>query len=226
MSRRRAIVVGALWRMTPPAALIPPAALAITAWSIALHLFGSAGLRGDIPRRILITLLATALMFAVLAIGAVVVRRIRHRGLSIAVSFTTFIVSAVVRAFAIQSMLIHLQMRPADMRITVERLLGATIVMTMALMAASYVASLYLDSRDRHAVLSREMTRLSAALERSGDSIREQQAQAVERVRDLLTKQVSGLPLDSADDAVRSLSSLVGDVVRPMSHELARSVPT
>lgn len=214
-----------LHRMRTSDLLTWPAITAITVWSVAFHLYGNgAAISVNVPQRIAIALIATAIMFAVVAgVG----RALASRGSadpSATSVIATFTLAAAVRAAFIQATLAQID-RPPPRLLSITHVISGTLLMTMFLIATAYVVAGYTESRERYAALALETQRLTTTLEKSGEITQRQQANALERVRSILDSQFVDIQSASADNAVDSLLSLAENVVRPMSHELSQSIP-
>ena len=215
----------ALARMTSDDVFSRPAVIATLTFGVALHLYGNtSAITGSVLLRMIIALTAGATMFLLLALLWTAVRRF-HGPVRIGLAFGAYAIAGATRGIVLQLLLSFTGMQPFTASLLVERVASGTVLMTLTLAASAYVVSLYRELRDQHLVLAVEMERLTAAIAESSEITRQQQTEAVERVQGILDVQIEQLPLDEADRTMTSLSSIIGDVVRPMSHELARSVP-
>ena len=79
--------------------------------------------------------------------------------------------------------------------------------------------------RDTIELLSAERQRLTALLDASVERIEQGQADTLARVQQRLDSEMRKMAVDSGPAAVLALESLAGDVVRPLSHTLARELP-
>ena len=212
-------------RMTSDDVLSRPAIIATLTFGVALHLYGNtSAISGSVALRMVIALAAGGAMFIALAAMWVVVRRFSG-ATRVVLAFAAYAVAGAIRGVVLQLLLSVTGMQPFTAPLLMERVFSGTVLMSLTLAAAAYVISLYRELRDQHLVLALEMERLTAAISESSEITRQQQTEAVERVQSILEQQIAQLPLDEADRTMQSLSSVIGDVVRPMSHELARSVP-
>lgn len=211
--------------MTSDDVLSRPSIIATLAFGVALHLYGNtAVITGNILLRIAFALAAGGVMFLVLAGMWTVVRRASGTP-RLVLAFVAYAVAGALRGAALQLLLIAAGMQPPAAPLLMERVLSGTVLMSLTLASSAYVVSLYRELRDQHLVLAIEMERLTEAIAESGEITRQHQIEAVERVQGILDAQIAQLPLDEADRTMTSLSTIIGEVVRPMSHELARSVP-
>lgn len=105
------------------------------------------------------------------------------------------------------------------------RIISSAFTIPMALGLASLMVASVRDYRSRVEGLEQEQARLAQALEQSTAAIRARQEDAVERVEALLAAELIHVSEGSPEQALASLQDLVGDVVRPLSHELARDIP-
>lgn len=133
--------------------------------------------------------------------------------------------AGVTRGLVVQWLFAVLGVGDADASQLVLRLvMGVIGGLFTFLGTASGVASVR-QYRDSIELLSAERQRLTALLDASVERIERGQVDTLARVQQRLDREMREMVVDSGPAAVLALESLAGDVVRPLSHTLARDLP-
>lgn len=215
-----------LLRATGPALVSWPVLLLVVVWSAVLSLLGSgATATGSLTARAIIALLAGVASCAVVLLAWWVALR-RLDGLPrILLALVVIAVAGLVRGFVVQLGFVEMGFAEATTEGYVARMVPSLFTIAFAfLVGAGGVASV-VAYRETAGLLLAEQRRLVALLDASASGIEERQTDALERVQRRLDAELRELALETRPSAVTSLESLAGDVVRPLSHSLARELP-
>lgn len=142
-----------------------------------------------------------------------------------AVAIMVVAVAGLVRGLIVQSLFTWLGATSGDPGQALMRMVTGALVALVAVLLTSSVVAMVREYRDTTELLNAERQRLVTLLESSTERIERGQAETLARVRDRLEREIAAIPLTSAPSAVAALEGLAGDVVRPLSHTLARDVP-
>ena len=215
-----------LLRATGPALVSWPVCALVVVWSTVLSLLASGSTAtGSLAARALVAGLAGLAACAVTALAWWGGLRKLEGKPRIALALLVVAVAALVRGFVVQALFVALGFAAGTTEGYVSRMVPSLFTISFAfLVGASGVAAVN-AYRDTAGLLVAEQKRLVALLESSASGIEERQSDALEQVQKRLDAEVRTLALETAPSAVTSLESLAGDVVRPLSHSLAREIP-
>lgn len=142
----------------------------------------------------------------------------------IAVTLAVLLVAGVVRGTLLQFLLADFGLTSMAPSYAALRVISSAITMPVVMgLTAGMVATLREYRRTASALVT-EQARLAALVDESARSIEQRQRAVFERVQGELQAQVRELDVQSTPQAVAALEGLVGNVVRPLSHTLARDV--
>ena len=140
-------------------------------------------------------------------------------------ALVVLICGGIARGAAVQGVLLAMGYVEGATSTLTLRLATSAITGLMTFLVAAAGVQAVRDYRASTALLMMERQRLTVLLETSTEGIETRQADALEQVRARLDDSLREFAVDSAPSAVASLESLAGDIVRPLSHSLARDVP-
>lgn len=215
-----------LQRITGPALVSWPVLVLVVVWSTALNLLGAGPtVSGGLALRAVAAALAGALSFA-LVVGAwyAVIRRCNGPVRIVAVTIT-LLLAGLVRGAALQFLLVTFALTDDSTASALVRLVSSAVTIPMAFVIGAAALGAIVDYRADAATLVSEQQRLGQLLDASARGLEERRTDAVQRIQAQLDDEISRLPVDDAPATVQALESLAGDVVRPLSHELARDLP-
>ena len=215
-----------LLRATGPALVSWPVLALVVVWSTVLSLLASgATATGSLAIRAGIALIA-GLAACVVVLVAWLLGLRRLEGLPrIATALLAIACAGLVRGFIVQAGFVAMGFSDGSTSGYVARMVPSLFTITFAFLVGSAGVASVEAYRDTAGLLIAEQKRLVALLEASASGIEERQSDALERVQDRLSAELRTLALETAPSAVSSLESLAGDVVRPLSHSLAREMP-
>ena len=215
-----------LLRATGPALVSWPVLALVVVWSTVLSLLASgATATGSLAIRAGIALIA-GLAACVVVLVAWLLGLRRLEGLPrIAAALLAIACAGLVRGFVVQAGFVAMGFSDGSTSGYVARMVPSLFTITFAFLVGSAGVASVEAYRDTAGLLIAEQKRLIALLEASASGIEERQSDALERVQDRLSAELRTLALETAPSAVSSLESLAGDVVRPLSHSLAREMP-
>lgn len=133
--------------------------------------------------------------------------------------------AGMARGLVVQWLFTTLGVGDVDASQLVLRLVMGVMGGLVAFLGTAYGVATVRHYRATTELLSAERQRLTALLDASVESIQQGQASTLARVRQRLDEELRQMTVDSAPAAVAALESLAGDVVRPLSHALARELP-
>lgn len=150
----------------------------------------------------------------------------RVNGISrVALAVGATALAGLVRGLIVQDLLTSLGMTSPDTSQLVLRLVTGTLIGPVAFLGTAAGVATVRDFRETSQLLSMERQRLITLLDASTERIEQRQADTLARVQSRLDRELHEMAMDSAPSAVAALESLAGDVVRPLSHALARDLP-
>lgn len=215
-----------LLRATSPALVSWQVFAFVVLGSTQLSLLGTGGsTSGPAGGLALAGALGGAAAYAVVALGWLLVLRPlspRPRVLPALVIVTS---AGLVRGLAVQGVFVWMGYAAGESSTLALRLATSAITVPMSFLIAAAGVQAVREYRASIALLTLERQRLTRLLETSTEGMEARQASALAQVRARLHDGLQDLALDSAPSAVTSLESLAGDVVRPLSHSLARDLP-
>jgi hypothetical protein len=135
------------------------------------------------------------------------------------------VLAGVVRGLVMQWGLTAVDFVDSTTATLATRIANGVATIPIAFVITTAAVSALRSYHETATALVLEQARLLRLLKESTRVIEERQADAISRVRMRLDEAIKGLPLDSAPAAVTALETLAGDVVRPLSHSLARDLP-
>lgn len=163
--------------------------------------------------------------YAVVALGwLLVLRWVRPRP-RVVPALVVVTCAGLARGLAVHGVLVWIGYAAGGSSTLALRLATSVITVPMSLLIAAAGVQAVREYRASIALLTLERQRLTNLLATSTEGMEARQASALAQVRARLNDGLRDLALDSAPSAVTSLESLAGDVVRPLSHSLARDLP-
>ncbi len=214
-----------LRRIGGPAAISWPSFWVVLAFSAIVQLTDAIDTSslGDLPGRVAVIVLSTGVLYGVLlGLRRLVLRGVEERprpGRTLAV----FIVGTAVRGVATVLLLDLLVGLDSSY---VFRVSASVLIFTPALIAMALVVDRARERVERRSALDAALARLRAAEEQAQMEIATAQAATVERIRQMLMHAVDEAASSTPAGAVERLRTEVDQVIRPISHTLARTVPT
>ena len=215
-----------LLRATGPALVSWPVLALVVVWSTVLSLLASGSTAtGSLAARGLVASVAGLAACGVVLVAWWLGLR-RLDGLPrITLALLAVGVAGLLRGFIMQATLVEMGFAEATTEGYVSRMVPSLFTISFAFLVGAAGVAAVNAYRDTAGLLVAEQKRLVALLESSASGIEERQTDALERVQRRLDAEVRTLALETAPSAVTSLQSLAGDVVRPLSHSLAREIP-
>ena len=215
-----------LLRATGPALVSWPVLALVVVWSAVLSLLASgATATGSLAIRAGIALVAGIAACVVVLVAWLLGLRRLEGAPRIAVALLVIVGAGLMRGFVVQAGFVAMGFSDGSTEGYVARMVPSLFTITFAFLVGSAGVASVEAYRDTAGLLIAEQKRLVALLEASASGIEERQSDALERVQDRLSAELRTLALETAPSAVSSLESLAGDVVRPLSHSLARELP-
>ena len=175
-----------------------------------------------LPLRIAILFIGSLALWGILLTGRALFFRDPQRSRPV-VMLIFLSIGVVVRAVLVAA-LFDLAFGPSEAKLG-TRLLGAVINTGLAFVLTANVVGTFRDRRRQISTLQSQRLRMDSAIGQVTSGIDEQNEQTIERVRTVLVRELNALEGASADESLAMLQATAGDVVRPMSHELANAVP-
>jgi len=215
-----------LQRVTGPALVSWPVLVLVVAWSTALNLLGAGQtVSGGLAPRAAAAAIAGALSFALVAGAWYAVIRRRSGRMRVATLIVTLLLAGLVRGAALQYLLVTFALAEDSSSSALVRLASSIFTIPVAFVIGAAAIGAIVDYRADAAKLVSEQQRLGQLLNASARGLKERRTDAVQRIQAQLDDEISRLPVEDAPATVAALESLAGDVVRPLSHELARDLP-
>lgn len=199
----------------------------VTAWSALLSLLGggSTVTGGPLPRTILAALAGAAACGFVLVVAWLVLRRVD--GITrIVLALVTVVVAGLVRGAVLQLGLVEFGLAGSGVSGLGLRMATSVVTIPAAFLVGASAVGAVMSYRESATRLLAEQQRLVALIDVSALGIEERQAEAIDRVQERLDAELRLIADAGEPSAVAALESLAGDVVRPLSHSLARELPT
>lgn len=134
-----------------------------------------------------------------------------------------FVTAGAVRGAALDGLLLALGLT-GETRIG-YRIISGILVCVVALEALAYVTQEVRFQAHAVAQLQHRTVELSNARDRARASLAESSGESIERIRGLLTAEVSRMDADLPEESLATLQRTASDIVRPLSHDLASQVP-
>lgn len=215
-----------LLRATGPALVSWPVLALVVVWSTVLSLLASgATATGSLALRAGIALVAGLAACGVIVLAWMLLLR-RLEGMPrIAAALLAIAGAGLVRGAVVQAGFIAMGFAEGSTAGYVARMVPSLFTISFAFLVGSAGVASVEAYRDAAGMLLAEQKRLVPLLDASATGIEERQSDALERVRKRLDVEVRALAVETTPSAVASLESLAGDVVRPLSHSLAREIP-
>ena len=216
-----------LRRATGPALTSWPVLVVVVAWSAALAMLGggSTVTGGPLIRALVAAVAGAASYGFVVLLDLLVLRRLNGQ-IRIAIALIVIILAGLVRGVALQLGLVELGLAASGTSGLAVRMATSMVTVPAAFLVAAAAVSAVRSYRESTAMLLAEQQRLIALIDASASGIEERQAEALDRVQDRLDAELRLLAADGAPAAVAALEAFAGQVVRPLSHSLARALPT
>lgn len=215
-----------LLRATGPALVSWPVLALVIVWSTVLSLLGSGSTAsGSLVIRAAIACVAGAIACAwVLLAWWLLLRRIDGVG-RVILAVIVVMLAGSVRGFVVQVGFVGMGFADGTVSGLVMRVVPSIFTISFAFLVGAAGVAAVLAYRRTAGLLLAEQRRLVALLDASALGIEERQSNALERVQQRLDAELRDLAMESGTSAVSALESLAGEVVRPLSHSLARELP-
>lgn len=194
--------------------------------SYAANLLGNLTWGGTIPIplsvRLVLVSVSQLVMFAPLVLLRATLLRDAQRPHPI-VGIVALIGAPILRGAALAGMLALIS--PADAQ-TAFRIVSGTSNLAIILIITALAVGGVRSHRRRMAHLLSMRAELERSLAAAEFMVQERNQEVVAELKELLSKQLGAIEPSGAEQAADSLERLASDVVRPLSHELAGSIPT
>lgn len=215
-----------LLRATGPALVSWPVSLLVVVWSMVLALLGTgAAVSGALPARVALAGVGGAAACAMVAAAWWIVLR-RVDGIArIVLAFAAVVLAGLARGLLVQVGFVLLGFAEGPASSVIVRALPSVFTMSFAFLVGAAGVAAIRAYRQTSARLIAEQQRLVALLAASTSGIEERQSSALEKVQRRLDEEVQALALQTPPSAIAALENLAGEVVRPLSHSLARDLP-
>jgi signal transduction histidine kinase len=209
-------------RIGGPDAVTWPAFWITLVGGVAGHLSAAGTVSASVPVRILVVLASQLAMFAILLLLRFTLLRDPARPRPW-ITIGAFILAAVVRGVVLTGLLVAIG--AVDEPRWLYRIVSALLTqMVLLVVVALVVSSLRAHTRSLAALIGIQHD-LADTQERIVDEVTNRNEDALARVQERLRTELTGLDAVQGVESVAELQRLASDVVRPMSHELAQSVP-
>ena len=199
-----------------------PAVLSIiTIWSIWTHILAtSADVHGSLHLRIVLAALSIGPSVAILNLYKMA---LRGKSPSLKGILTAIFIAGAARGFTLA--VLFKTFNVTDKYNFAFRIPNGLILISFAYIVATIFVGAFREQREVLLNLRLEKLRLlAAASELRGQKISDQE-NVTSQISELLHSEVNNLEKGSAEATLESLRRLIGDVVRPLSHELANRIP-
>ena len=203
-----------------------PVCALVVVWSALLSLLGggSTVTGGPLLRTFLAALAGAVACGFVLLVSWLVLRRVD--GVSrIVLALVSVVVAGLVRGAALQTGLVEFGLAESGTSGLALRMATSVVTIPAAFLVGASAVGAVMSYRESAARLLAEQQRLVALIDVSAIGIEERQAEAIDRVQERLDEELRVIAEEGDASAVSALETLAGDVVRPLSHSLARDLP-
>lgn len=215
-----------LLRATGPALVSWPVLALVVVWSSVLSLLGSGSTAtGSLALRAAIACIAGIAACGVALLGWWIILRRLDGAARVAFALLIVAVAGLVRGLVVQAGFVEMGFADASASGYVARMVPSLFTISFAFLVGAAGVAAVVAYRGTAALLLAEQRRLVSLLDASASGLEERQSDALERVQERLDAELRELALETAPSAVSSLESLAGEVVRPLSHALARELP-
>lgn len=215
-----------LLRATGPALVSWPVLALVVVWSTVLSLLGSGSTAtGSLALRAAIACIAGIAACGVALLGWWFILRRLDGTARVILALLVVAVAGLVRGLVVQVGFVEMGFADASASGYVARMVPSLFTIAFAFLVGAAGVAAVVAYRDTAALLLAEQRRLVSLLDASASGLEERQSDALERVQERLDAELRELVLETAPSAVSSLESLAGEVVRPLSHALARELP-
>lgn len=215
-----------LLRATGPALVSWPVLALVVVWSSVLSLLGSGSTAtGSLALRAVIACVAGVAACGVVLLGWWIILRRLDGAARVTLALLVVAVAGLVRGLVVQAGFVEMGFADASASGYVARMVPSLFTISFAFLVGAAGVAAVVAYRDTAALLLAEQRRLVSLLDASASGLEERQSDALERVQERLDAELRELALETAPSAVSSLESLAGEVVRPLSHALAREMP-
>lgn len=184
--------------------------------------FATSAASGPLWQRVLIVILGQAMLWTPLIFARAAMNRDPQRSRP-ALVLSCFLTGAVLRA-ATTAILLWVLYGPQEVA-AANRVLGIFLNLLPAFAVTAVIVSLLRERRRQISELVVTRERLQESLDVIGDSLDDGNVGAIERVRRILEDELIRLECAQAETSLVQLQRIASDIVRPMSHELAQSLP-
>ena len=215
-----------LLRATGPALVSWPVLALVVVWSSVLSLLGSGSTAtGSLALRAAIACVAGIAACGVVLLGWWIILRRLDGVARVTLALLVVAVAGLVRGLVVQAGFVEMGFADASASGYVARMVPSLFTISFAFLVGAAGVAAVVAYRDSAALLLAEQRRLVSLLDASASVLEERQSDALERVQERLDAELRELALETAPSAVSSLESLAGEVIRPLSHALARELP-
>ena len=216
-----------LLRATGPALVSWPVSLLVVVWSMVLALLGTgAAVSGALPARVALAGVGGAAACAMVAAAWWIVLRRVDGSARIVLAFAAVVLAGLARGLLVQVGFVLLGFAEGPASTVIVRALPSVFTIPFAFLVGAAGLAAIRAYRETSARLIAEQQRLVALLAASTTGIEERQTSALEQVQRRLDEELQALALQTPPSAIAALENLAGEVVRPLSHSLARDLPT
>lgn len=143
----------------------------------------------------------------------------------IVATFATYAVSGAVRGLVFQLLIGLVSSSESTSRDFTYRMATHPVLSVALLATGTFVVALSRLQRARIAEVAARQASVDAVLSRIATDMSTNQQEAVDAIDAQLSRELAMLREDSPTAAIEGAQVLVADVVRPMSHRLARDIP-
>jgi len=209
---------------TDSKALTRPVVIVCSILSVLIHLAPSGGtVYGNIFIRILVAIIAYIPGLAIVIIFFKISERFINNKLRIAFRLTSYILGGAMRGLFLSVSFYWLDM--ADALNLIFRIPASAIPFGFAMASATYAFAATEESRVRVALLlnlEEELNEITVLSKKKEFELRDH---ILSKIKDSIKNQLIKIQSISQSATIEELQTLSNEIVRPLSHELARRVP-
>ncbi|MFZ1362960.1 MAG: hypothetical protein WAS05_08525 [Candidatus Nanopelagicales bacterium] len=172
-----------------------------------------------------IAIASVAIMFGFVSLSWLTLLRWLTGTQRIVATLAVYAVSGLVQALAIFWLVPHLGGMQISLLELTYRSIAYLLLMTILLSLGTYVVTTSRLHKKRFQLLLARRAAVSSLLAEIQRKIREDQQSALDSIAIKLSSELDEIAQESPARAIISTEHLVGDVVRPLSHQIAQEVP-
>ncbi len=211
----------AWWRVGLPDAVSWPAFYVTLLAGVIGNFANSSAAMPHLPR-LAIVLVGQVALWIPLVVLRFTLLRDPHRSQPLIVLFV-FLVGALMRLFVMTALIVS--MYGSQSLNLLGRFLGIVVNIGPTFVITAIVVSALRERRRQISELAATQQRLEASLIDVDSALLQRNADAIESVRRILEGELQKLEGAQAERSLEVLQRTAVDIVRPMSHELAKSIP-